>query len=340
MSGCRKHVLAVFGAGRMGTLHMRNLTQAGRAQIKYVIEHQSVVDKAKDTLTGLGLADTILLTLQRADTAYNDADVEAVIICSPMATHCALIKAALKAGKSVFCEKPLATSSIEVEECVAEADKAGKHLICGLNRRHDPTHREVWQATRNEDVGKVRVIRSISRDPPAMCTPEYIASSGGIFLDSAIHDLDMILWMAGEAPSSIYATGHGDAPAYVMCGDVDTCNVIVTFPKGTIANVEVSREAPIGHDTRVDVLCERALFKSENRAPSQMERWDVNGSLRSPIYTQGIERYSDSYRKEMDYFINVLEGAPVEMSGQDLITLMKMVEACKKSKETGQVVKL
>ncbi len=107
----------------------------------------------------------------------------------------------ITAGKHVFCEKPLASTADGVRECYSLARKKGKVLLCAFNRRFDPSHQDVYERVRSGQVGRVQAARAVSRDSPT--NPwSYLRTSGpgGIFFDSACHDIDLMTHFLGELP--------------------------------------------------------------------------------------------------------------------------------------------
>ncbi|MEZ5097939.1 MAG: Gfo/Idh/MocA family oxidoreductase [Nocardioides sp.] len=110
------------------------------------------------------------------------------------------------AGKAIFCEKPVSLDLAEVDRAVAAVESAGVPFMIGFNRRFDPGHKYVHDTVAAGEVGDLHVLRITSRDP-APPPPEYIAVSGGIFLDMVIHDFDMARYVAGSEVVEVYARG-------------------------------------------------------------------------------------------------------------------------------------
>ncbi|TIO49119.1 MAG: inositol 2-dehydrogenase, partial [Mesorhizobium sp.] len=126
-------------------------------------------------------------------------DIDAVIICTPTDTHADLIERFARAGKAIFCEKPIDLDVKRVEQCLAVVDKAGATLMVGFNRRFDPHFAAVRKAIDDGAIGDVEMVTITSRDPGAPPL-DYIARSGGIFRDMTIHDFDMARFLLGEEP--------------------------------------------------------------------------------------------------------------------------------------------
>jgi myo-inositol 2-dehydrogenase/D-chiro-inositol 1-dehydrogenase len=130
------------------------------------------------------------------DIAASD-DVDAVAICTPTDTHADLIEQFAKAGKAVFCEKPVDLDVERVRACLATVEAENGHLMLGFNRRFDPDFMALKAAIDAGHIGDVEMITITSRDPGAP-PYDYIERSGGIFRDMTIHDLDVARWLLGE----------------------------------------------------------------------------------------------------------------------------------------------
>lgn len=128
--------------------------------------------------------------------------VDAIIVASPTYTHEMIVRKALEAKKSVFCEKPVAEDSINTLTCYETAKKVDKPLFCAFNRRFDPSYSTVRNRVRSGEVGHVHIIKTVSRDSP-LPSLEYLKMSCGIFHDCLVHDLDLITWTLGEYPIKV-----------------------------------------------------------------------------------------------------------------------------------------
>ena len=183
--------IGVIGAGRIGQLHMRNIVQhipnaevVALADIAF--EHaQAVADK-------LDVPDAC------PDPApiFENGDIEAVLICSSTDTHASLIEEAARAGKHIFCEKPIALDLAAIDRALGAVAAAGVSLQIGFNRRFDPNFAEARRLVEEGAVGAIHIVRITSRDPEPP-PPGYVATSGGMFLDMSIHDFDMARFIVG-----------------------------------------------------------------------------------------------------------------------------------------------
>ncbi|MGH7155369.1 MAG: Gfo/Idh/MocA family oxidoreductase, partial [Acetobacteraceae bacterium] len=171
--------VAVLGAGRIGHIHARNVAAHRGAKLAGVMD----VDRAaaERLAASCGAAAISLDTALQAD---------AVMICTPTSTHADLIERAAAAGKPVFSEKPVDLSAERVRACLGVVERADIPLMVGFNRRFDPSFRALHDRLRGGEIGAPEVLTIISRDP-APPHAGYVATSGGLFRDMMIHDLDM-----------------------------------------------------------------------------------------------------------------------------------------------------
>jgi myo-inositol 2-dehydrogenase / D-chiro-inositol 1-dehydrogenase len=246
------------------------------------------------------------------------AEVDAVAICSSTETHADLIVAAARAGRAIFCEKPVSLDLAEVDRALRAVDEAGVPFQIGFNRRFDPAHEAVRDAVVRGDIGTPQLVRISSRDPgpPPL---EYVRGSGGIFLDMTIHDFDMARYVTGSEVVEVFARGavHVD-PAFGEAGDVDTALVTLTHANGCLTAIDNSRRAVYGYDQRVEVFGPRGMAASENPLAHTAVVRTADGTSMSGLPHFFLERYVPSYVREWEAFVRaVRSGAAPVVSGAD-----------------------
>ncbi len=290
----KKITIGVIGAGRIGKLHADNLLAMPGVRLK------SVADPYlnPDDWSGRGVAPT----LEPAD-MFNDPEVEAVLICSPTPTHAEFTEIAANAGKHVFCEKPIALDPDRVRKTLEVVEKAGVKLQVGFNRRFDPTFARVRQAVVDGEIGTVHLVKIIARDPSPPA-PEYVADSGGMFLDMTIHDFDMVRFLSGSEVDEVHAFGAVLVdPAIGAAGDVDTAVVTLKLANGALAVIENSRKAVFGYDQRLEVFGSEGGVEASNELPCQVKLRTAAGiRAENPLYFF-LERYQRSFVAELEAFI-------------------------------------
>jgi len=246
------------------------------------------------------------------------ADVDAVAICSPTETHADFIVAAARAGKAIFCEKPISLDLAEVDRALAAVDEAGVPFQIGFNRRFDPAHEAVHEAVVRGEVGEPQLVRISSRDP-APPPIEYVRGSGGIFLDMTIHDFDMARYVTGSEVVEVFARGAVRVdPEFGAAGDVDTALVTLVHESGCLTAIDNSRRAVYGYDQRVEVFGSRGMAASENPLVHTAVVRTADGTAMSALPYFFLERYIPSYVREWNAFVEAVRtGAPPPVSGRD-----------------------
>jgi len=335
MNGKKLHV-GIIGAGRIGRVHAETLAfRTPEAQIV------AITDLNQDAARELAGRCSIPNVVSSVDDIFGDKTIDAVLICSSTDTHAALIARAAKAGKHIFCEKPIALELDKIDAALAQVKAAGVKLQVGFNRRFDSNFMRVRQAVASGEIGTPNLMHIISRDPapPPM---NFVRTSGGIFRDMMIHDFDMARYLMGEEVEQIYAAGGVLVePAFKAEDDLDTALVVLHFKSGAIGTIDNSRKAVFGYDQRVEILGSKGKIASENRYPNQVV---VSGE--KSVYTDlplnfFMQRYTESFALELQLFVEaVLEGKPIPVTGEDSRVPVVMALAARKSYDEHRPVKL
>ena len=324
---------AQFGAGRIGAIHAANLPSTGATQLRYVIDVNAAAAAALAAKHGAQVTG--------AATAFGDPEIDAVIIASSTDTHAELIIAAAKAGKAIFCEKPIDLSLKRVDQCLAAVKKAEVPLFIGFNRRFDPSFAALHARLTRGDIGSVEQVIVTSRDP-GLPPISYIKTSGGQFRDMTIHDFDMARWLLGEEPTEVFAYGSCLVdPAVGKAGDTDTVMVLLKTASGRQAHINNSRRASYGYDQRIEVHGAKGRLLAGNRTPTTVELADATSvSTDKPMYFF-LERYAEAYRAELAIFVDaVLAKKPMPVSAADGRMAIVLAEAALKSLKSGRPVKI
>jgi myo-inositol 2-dehydrogenase/D-chiro-inositol 1-dehydrogenase len=304
--------IAVLGVGRIGRLHAQLLChRLPGASVACVYDSHAPVAAAVGDELGVPVAASVEAVLA-------DPAVEAVAICSSTDTHAALIGAAARAGKAIFCEKPIALDLAAVDAAVSAVETAGVACQIGFNRRFDPAHRSVRAAVAAGTVGEPHVVRITSRDP-APPPLDYVRVSGGLFLDMTIHDFDMARFVVGS--EVVEVTAHGAvriAPDYASVGDVDTAVITLLHENGCLTSIDNSRQAVYGYDQRVEVLGSKGMAASTNPPAHSGVVQTAAGSRGPALPFFFLDRYVPSYLHEWSAFLAAVRGAgPVEVGVRD-----------------------
>ena len=327
------HQIAIFGAGRIGSVHAANIAAHSKCNLAAIVDPDL---DAANRLAGAYGAE-----VRSADSVFGDVDIEAVFIASATDTHADLIESAARAGKQIFCEKPVDLSVARVKDCLAAVDTAGVQMMVGFNRRFDPDFAELRKRIRAGEIGTLELLSIISKDPvpPSLKIAEV---SGGLFRDMTIHDFDMVRFLLGEEPIAVSATASCQVDSAIgALSDVDTAVVSLRSASGKLAVIVNSRRATYGYDQRIEAHGSNGMLSVGNRAESSLVRADADGITGSkPLYFF-LERYALAYRAELDYFLEGLEIGKIQAPNcVDGLAALVLAEAAVESLAAGREVKL
>lgn len=323
----------LFGAGRIGVLHGRNIARHQGAELAYVADPVSSAAEALSAETGAQTA--------AAEVILADPSIDAVAIASSTDTHADLIEAAARGGKAIFCEKPIDLDSARARACLDVVAECGVPLAIGFNRRFDPNFLSLHRALRAGHIGKLELVSITSHDPgpPPI---EYVKRSGGLFRDFAIHDLDMARWLLDEEPVEVFAAGSCLVdPAIGQAGDIDTAITVLKTGSGVLCQISNSRRATYGYDQRIEVLGSGGMLRAGNPRPTTLEQADGSGFRRDKLMPFFMERYAEAYRLELTAFIDALEKAQAPApTAEDGLRALLLADAAARSLESGQPVRM
>ena len=328
--------IGIIGAGMIGKVHAENLAyripEANPLIIADINEKAARETAARCNIPKMTTDYQEILA---------DSEVDAVVICSSTDTHARIIGEAAQAGKHIFCEKPIDFSLAKIDQALALVNKAGVKLQIGFNRRFDANFARVRQAITSGEIGEPHLLHIISRDPEPP-TPEYVKTSGGIFMDMTIHDFDMACFLIDSEVEEIFAYGGVRIdPEIGKAGDLDTVLILLKYADGTLGTIDNSEKAAYGYDQRVEVFGSKGAIQIANNYPNSATISTGESIHRElPLYFF-VERYVDSYIAEMRAFVRaVLEDKPTPVSGADGRLPVVMALAARKSYDENRPVRL
>jgi myo-inositol 2-dehydrogenase/D-chiro-inositol 1-dehydrogenase len=306
--------IGLIGAGRIGRVHAQHL--ASRISAAKLV---MVADAFEEAARQCAELYTVPSVAQDYRAVLEHPDIQAVVICSPSDTHAQIIEEAAQVGKHIFCEKPIANDLASIDRALVAVERAGVKLQIGFNRRFDPNYQRVRQAVEQGEIGEPRLLHLISRDP-APPSLEYLRTSPGLFLDTTIHDFDMVRFLIGSEVEQVVVLAGimDDDPAVRAAGGLDTAIVLLQFANGVIGTIDNSRRALYGYDQRVELLGSAGAIRTEHNYPNSAIVSDGHKVWRDlPLYFFS-ERYAESYLAELTAFVDaVLHDTPVPVTGND-----------------------
>jgi myo-inositol 2-dehydrogenase/D-chiro-inositol 1-dehydrogenase len=324
---------AILGAGRIGQVHARAVSSIPAATLVAVAEPFAEAAQR--------IQDTYGCDIREIDEIATSDDVDAVVICTPTDTHADLIEKFAKAGKAVFCEKPVDLSVPRVKEALKTVEAEGATLMVGFNRRFDPDFMALKAAIDSGKIGDVEMVTITSRDPGAP-PASYIKVSGGIFRDMTIHDFDVARWLLGEEVTTVVAQGSVlTDPAIGELGDYDSVNVILTTASGKQCTITNSRRATYGYDQRMEVLGSLGMVQAQNTHENSVEVAVEDGYHKAPLLNFFMDRYTIAYANEIAAFVDAIQnGTPTPTTGLDGLKALELADAALESAQTGKAVAL
>ena len=323
----------LLGAGRIGKVHARAITADANATLVAVADALAPAAQM--------IADQYGCAVRSTDAILAAKDIDAVVICTPTDTHADLIEAFVKAGKAVFCEKPIDLSLARVKTCLDVVRAQKGTLMVGFNRRFDPHFKAVRAQIDLGTIGTVEMVTITSRDPGAPPV-DYIKRSGGIFRDMTIHDFDMARYLLGEEIAEVTATAAVLVDSAIgKAGDFDSVQVLLKTKSGKQAMISNSRRATYGYDQRIEVHGSLGAVSAENQRPVSIEVATAAGYTRPALHDFFMTRYTEAYAAEIAAFISALGGkGRAEPSGEDGLIALALADAALLSVAEGRVIKM
>jgi len=324
---------AILGAGRIGQVHASAIRSTPGADLIAIAEPFAKAAKAAQEKFGCDIR--TIDEIARAD------DIDAIVICTPTDTHADLIEQFSRAGKAIFCEKPIDLDAGRVRECLQVVEETQGTLMVGFNRRFDPDFMALKAAVDAGRIGDVEMITITSRDPGAP-PYEYITRSGGIFRDMTIHDFDVARWLLGEEVETVQASASVlTDPKIGELGDFDSVNVILRTASGRQCVITNSRRAAYGYDQRIEVLGSKGMVSARNTHEANIEVAGETGFKTPPLLNFFMTRYTAAYANEIAAFVqSVSDGSTPPTTGEDGLRSLELADAAVKSVETGQTVRM
>lgn len=324
---------AILGAGRIGQVHARAVASTEGASLVAIADPMAAAAQR--------VADNYGCEIRSIDAIAASDDVDAVAICTPTDTHATLIEQFARAGKAVFCEKPIDLDLERVKECLKTVSEENATLMVGFNRRFDPDFMALKKAIDDGKIGDVEMVTISSRDPGAP-PAEYIKVSGGIFRDMTIHDFDVARWLLGEEIATVQAAASVlTDPEIGKLGDYDSVNVILTTESGKQCTITNSRRATYGYDQRIEVLGSKGSVAAENMRETNIVLADESGFHQPPLLDFFMTRYIAAYANEIAGFVAAVSGTTATpTTGHDGMVALALADAALLSVAEQRVVKL
>ena len=294
--------VALFGLGRIGSMHAQNIFLNNKCSLQYVFDiDQALAKKIAKKFNSISIENTRI--------AYNDKNVDVIFITTPTSTHIKYIMEAVKFKKTIFCEKPLDLNIKKINQCKKFIKKYNPKIQVGFNRRYDPGHYALKKSIQIGEIGKLEKIIITSRDPapPSMA---YLKVSGGIFRDMTIHDFDLIrFYLGNDEVTEIFATTTNLSDLRIKkINDYELAMCLIKSEKGVICMINNSRHCSYGYDQRVEVFGSKGMIVSGNRRDNESEKFlESKTAIKRPLLNFFIDRYEEAYKLQLDDLIDLVQ---------------------------------
>ncbi len=326
--------VALIGAGEIGQFHAETLARhLPDAHLVAVVDPMT-----RDAERAAAFGEGVTVAASPVG-VLADPDVDAVLIATPTRYHAPLIIDAARAGKHVFCEKPIALGLDQARAAVAAAKDAGVKLQIGFQRRFDAGYARAREAIERGDIGTVELLMSTTRDPEGPL-PGYLESCGGVFLDTTIHDIDSVRFLSGEEVVEVYAAASQlIAPERNGRWDIDTVVTVLRLRSGALASITNSLRTAYGYEAGAEAFGSKGKIVIDGRGDGVM-RFGAEGTV-EPYPRTYRERFGAAYRAELEDFVRrVVDGGEPRVTGEDGVRALEVALAATASQREGRPVRL
>lgn len=329
--------IGIIGAGRIGKVHTESVKHfVKNAELKAIAD-PFMNKETEEWAKKMGVIEVYTDYTK----IINDKEIDIVLICSSTDTHSKISLEAIKAGKHVFCEKPIDHDVEKIKEVIAAIKKYKVKYQVGFQRRFDRNFKAAKDAVLQGKIGELSILKITSRDPGPPPV-SYIKVSGGIFLDMTIHDFDMVRYMSGAEVTEVYAVGGVTVDKAIgEAGDIDTAIISLKLTSGALAVIDNCRRATYGYDQRVEAFGSKGQIQVGNVAESTTVISDGSGVIAEKPQFFFLQRYMEAYSNEVTSFINaVVNNTETEVNVVDGLKPVLIGLAAKKSLSLGRPVKI
>ena len=287
--------IALFGLGRIGLMHGKNLMRNKNFNLKYVYDiNKNLSKKIAKKLKSI--------PIDYPSVAFKDKTVDSIFIASTTSTHIKLILEGVKNKKTIFCEKPLDLSIKKINDCKKKISKLNPKIQLGFNRRYDPGHNFLKKELLKGKIGKLEKIIITSRDP-APPSIKYLKQSGGIFRDMMIHDFDLTrFYLDKDEPFKLVASASNISDKkFNKIKDYELATCLINSKNGVQCVITNSRHCTFGYDQRVELFGSKGMLVSNNKREKETSLYSNNyTSSKSSFMNFFIERYKEAYKLQLN----------------------------------------
>lgn len=326
--------IAVLGAGAIAqVVHLPLLSRMRGVEIAAVTD--------RDAHTARTVAERYGTRAMENDQVWNDPSIRAVVVCTPSHRHEENVRDALRAGKYVLCEKPLALTP-EGVRAVLDEEGAKGHLLVGMNQRFRPDARALRSFVSSGELGEVYYLKTgwLNRTKPSGRLRSWRltrAAGGGALMDLGLQMLDLALWIYGY-PTPLRVSAHTHRPQGAEVEDA--ASLLLRLEGDRLLNLEVTWSLISRRDRQfLHVL---GTAGSGSLSPLQVFRQMDSGLVDvAPALPPGTENlFTASYRNQLQHFVEMARGEKQADTPREHVCLMRVMEAAQRSAQEGREVEV
>lgn len=270
-----------------------------------------------------------------------DKDIEAVAVVTSTSAHKQVVMDAVRSGKAIFCEKPIALTLADANEMIAAVEASGVFFQVAFQRRFDAGYLAAKRKIDEGMIGDPVLFTSISRDPfpppISFCDPKV---SGGLIADMGAHDFDIARMYMGEV-KRVHAIGGTLAyPEMKSVGDIDNAVIDMVFENGALGTVQLSRNAIYGYDIRGEIWGTRGSIQIGYDRQTPILMFTKEGIAHDAV-PYFMERFESAYLAQIQNFAeHVRKGLPPAIAGTDALAALRIAVAANVSLDEGRAVEV
>ncbi|TYB42807.1 Gfo/Idh/MocA family protein [Actinomadura chibensis] len=327
--------IGLAGAGRIGARHAAALCALPEVDALVIADADAV--RARDLAARLPPESRAAVPDAVEDLFA--AGLDGLVVAAATDAHADLVARAMAARVPVFCEKPLAPGLDGTFQIVTASAAAGVPVQVGFQRRFDAGNAAAREAVASGRLGWLHTVRSCSFDP-APPPAGYVPTSGGLFRDCVIHDLDLIRFVTGREVVRVTAAGANRGDDFFReCGDVDTGSALLVLDDGTLGVVSATRYNAAGYDSRLELFGSKDSVVAGQDARTPVTALPERDNGARDVYSGFMERFADAYDAELRAFLDVIAGRRGNpCPPEEALEAFYLAEACELSLREGRVV--
>ena len=294
--------IALFGLGRIGQMHAKNLFDHPEFNLKYIFDINNELSKKLSYRYKC-------LSINNPEIAFKDKNIKSIFIATSTPTHIKFISEAAKYKKVIFCEKPLDLNLDKVNKCKKKIKKYKPKIQIGFNRRYDPGHNSLKINLKKGMIGKLEKIIITSRDP-APPPIRLLKQSGTIFRDMMIHDFDLArFYLDKDEFYSVFATGSNISDKrFNKYKDFELATCVMKSKKGVQCIITNSRHCSFGYDQRVELFGSKGMIISDNKRDLETTlHTNKSTNIKKPLMYFFIERYKEAYKIQLNDLVKLIK---------------------------------